>query len=172
MLRIDLGALRHGPIDMVQEVPAGDPAFAHLEFDLGGPVKLSGRLMDAGAGRYFWHGELRTSVSASCRRCLAAVDVQVVQPVSVLFTEESGAEDPAAYVIAARATEIDPGEAVREELMLAVPGYVLCRDECRGFCARCGADLNAGACTCEPEADARWAGLAKLEAASPEEEGE
>jgi uncharacterized protein len=172
MLRIDLGALRHGPIDMVQEVPTGDPAFQHLEFELGEPVHVSGRLMEAGSGSYYWHGELRTSVKGACRRCLADVNVRIVQPVNVLFTEEPDADDPAAYVIPARATEIDAGEAVREELMLAVPAYVLCSEECRGICPRCGADLNAGACGCEPEGDPRWSALDKLKAVSSEEEGE
>jgi len=172
MLRIDLGALRHGPIDMVQEVPTGDPAFEHLEFELCEPVQLTGRLMEAGTGSYYWHGRLQTAVRAACRRCLDEVDVRIDQSVDVLFTEEPGAEDPAAYVIPAHASEIDPSEAVREELMLAVPAYVLCSEECRGLCRRCGADLNAGACSCEPETDARWSGLEKLKTASSEEEGE
>src|SRR2546422_2859983 len=38
--------------------------------------------------------------------------------------------------------------AVREELLLAVPQWVVCRDDCRGLCPRCGKDLNAGPCGC------------------------
>ena len=38
--------------------------------------------------------------------------------------------------------------AVREELILAGPQYVLCREDCRGLCPRCGKDLNAGPCGC------------------------
>jgi uncharacterized protein len=39
----------------------------------------------------------------------------------------------------------------------------LCREDCRGLCPRCGADLNEGECACEPgPVDNRWAGLAQL----------
>jgi uncharacterized protein len=97
------------------------------------------------------------------------VKVEVEHPIEVLFTEEEAAEDPAAYVIPLRAMEIDPGDAVREELILSVPNYVLCTDECRGICAGCGADLNSGSCTCEPELDHRWAVLESLKTAQQEE---
>ena len=165
MLRIGLAALRQGSIDMVQAVPADDPLFEPLELELGGPVHLSGRLMEAGAGRYYWRGGIRARVRATCRRCLGAVDVEVAQPVGVFFTEDANAEDPAAYFIQPRAAELDPGEAVREELVLAVPEYVLCRKECRGICPGCGEDLNRSSCACKPEPDHRWAPLEALKAA-------
>ena len=38
----------------------------------------------------------------------------------------------------------------REELALAVDAFPLCREDCRGLCPRCGADLNRGACSCVP----------------------
>ena len=96
--------------------------------------------------------------------------VDIEQPVGVLFTEEQNSDDPAAYTIAPRSTELDPGEAVREELILAVPEYALCSDECRGICPRCGTDLNSGTCNCQPERDPRWAELEKLKAASTDHE--
>jgi len=39
--------------------------------------------------------------------------------------------------------------ALREELALAVDVYPLCREDCRGLCPRCGADLNQGPCPCQ-----------------------
>ena len=170
MLRIDLGALSDGPIDMVQAVPVDDPVFEHLDFELSRPVHLSGRLMDTGEGRYYWLGALHTSVKMTCRRCLTNLELKIDQPVGVLFTEELNPDDPAAYSITPRATEFDPGEAVREELTLAVPEYALCSDQCRGICPRCGTDLNSGTCSCQPEPEPRWAELEKLKAASTDHE--
>jgi uncharacterized protein len=40
-------------------------------------------------------------------------------------------------------------EHVREELILAYPAKILCRDDCRGLCLKCGADLNDGVCMCK-----------------------
>lgn len=169
MLRIDLGALRHGPIEMVQTVSADDTLFEGLGFQLSSEVRLQGRLMETGGGRYFWHGGLETQVEMACRRCLTPVAVDVKHPIEVLFTEDEEADDPASYAIPPRTMEIDPGGAVREELILSVPNYVLCNDGCRGICAGCGTDLNYGSCTCTKEPDHRWAALESLKAAQYEE---
>jgi uncharacterized protein len=55
---------------------------------------------------------------------------------------------------------VDVTPAVREELVLAAPTFLLCRDDCRGICPRCGKDLNAGPCGCAPATDSRWQQLA------------
>jgi uncharacterized protein len=169
MLRIDLGALRHGSIDVAQTVSADDALFEGLEFQLSHDVRLSGRLMEAGSGRYYWRGTLETQICSPCRRCLAPVSVDISHQVEVLFTEDEAADDPAAYVLLPRAMEIDPGDAVREELILSVPNFVLCTEECRGLCVGCGTDLNSGSCGCEPEPDQRWAVLESLKTAQHEE---
>jgi uncharacterized protein len=172
MLRIDLGALRHGPIDMAQTVAMDDQLFEGMEFQLTEDVQVSGRLMEAGGGRYYWHGRLVTQVKSPCRRCLVPVTTDISQAVEVLFTEDQAAEDPAAYVIPPKSMEIDPGAAVREELMLAVPEYVLCTEDCRGICAGCGADLNTGTCSCAAKPDPRWAALEALKTARNQEGSE
>jgi uncharacterized protein len=69
-----------------------------------------------------------------------------------------------------QATELELGEMVREELILAVPPYVLCREDCRGLCPQCGNDLNEGPCSCSPEPDPRWAKLEALKQQRPDEE--
>jgi DUF177 domain-containing protein len=46
---------------------------------------------------------------------------------------------------------IDLSELVREQILLALPTYPLCRADCRGLCTRCGADLNHVSCRCTEE---------------------
>jgi len=90
------------------------------------------------------------------------VQVPVAADVGALFTEDAeAADDPDAYPLPPRAIEIDLRPAVREELALAVPAYVVCREDCRGLCPQCGNDLNAGPC-CDPAPDPRWRALADL----------
>ncbi len=43
---------------------------------------------------------------------------------------------------------IDLAAVVTEQLQLQVPFQPLCRQECKGICPQCGADLNAGRCAC------------------------
>ena len=44
--------------------------------------------------------------------------------------------------------EIDVSPMLRERMLLALPTLPLCREGCRGLCAQCGRDLNAGPCDC------------------------
>ena len=56
-------------------------------------------------------------------------------------------------------------EIVRESILAALPMKILCRDDCRGLCLKCGQNLNRGQCDCDTtEIDPRLAILAKLKA--------
>jgi uncharacterized protein len=45
---------------------------------------------------------------------------------------------------------IDLGEAIRQQLVLAVDLIPLCREDCKGLCPTCGVNLNTDTCTCPP----------------------
>jgi len=163
MLRVDLRELALGPVETRAELAHADPLFAETDIALREPVVVGGRLQAIGEGRFYWHGTLRTVVQGECRRCLAAVSTPVAADIGALFTQDAEAlEDPDSYPVAAEGTEVDLTPAIREELLLAVPRYVLCREDCRGLCPRCGQDLNAGPCGCTPATDLRWQPLQAL----------
>jgi len=163
MLRVDLRELARGPVETRGELGQADPLLEGLDVALGAPVVVTGRLQATGEGRFYWHGSLRTVVSGECRRCLTAVTAPVTAEADALFTQDSEAqEDPDAYALASDATEIDLAPAVRQEVLLAVPRFLQCREDCRGLCPRCGQDLNAGPCGCAPVTDPRWQALESL----------
>ncbi|PYO72513.1 MAG: hypothetical protein DMD67_16915 [Gemmatimonadetes bacterium] len=146
MLQIDLRELARGPVDTRADVPGTDPLFEGVNVELSEPVRVAGRLQDAGDGRFYWRGSLTTRMAGQCRRCLAPVPVAVTAHVDALFSRDPDAlEDPSSYLLAPDATAIDLRPAVREEL-----------------CPRCGKDLNAGPCSCPPAVDQRWHGLVAL----------
>jgi uncharacterized protein len=163
MLRVDLRELARGPVETRGELGQDDPLLEGLDVALGGPVRVTGRLQATGEGRFYWRGTVRTVVTGECRRCLTPVSTDVTAEASALFTQDPGArDDPDSYPLAPDATEIDLAPAVREELLLDVPRFLLCREDCRGLCPRCGRDLNAGPCGCAPAADPRWHALEAL----------
>ena len=45
--------------------------------------------------------------------------------------------------------ELDVEELVRNELIVQWPIRVLCKDDCKGICSRCGANLNIQTCDCD-----------------------
>ena len=58
---------------------------------------------------------------------------------------------------------IDVDEMVKEQILLAVPTRMLCREDCKGICPECGTDLNVGECKCvKDDIDPRWAALKNL----------
>jgi len=161
MLQVDLRELSGGPATTQAELGAADPLFEGLGLVLAGPVRVAGRLHAAGEGRFYWQASLRAQMAGECRRCLVPVPVTVASDIRALFTQDPDAlEDPDCYPLARDATQIDLRPAVREELLLAVPQWVVCREDCRGLCPRCGEDLNAGPCGCAPAGDLRWQALA------------
>ena len=118
------------------------------------------------------HGRISAEVEAHCDRCLSPVTV----PVAMEFDEtyipaaldtassearELQAEDMSSSIYEGEAIDID--ELVREQILLALPTRLLCREECKGLCPTCGTDLNTQACACEQkEMDPRWAALGAL----------
>jgi uncharacterized protein len=59
--------------------------------------------------------------------------------------------------------DIDLDPIFREQILLALPSYPVCREECRGLCTVCGTNLNEKECGCVRHVpDPRWAGLAKV----------
>ncbi len=161
MFQVDLDALDRGPVNVSRSIASDDPLFDDIDFELTRPVLVSGRLSNASLHRFYWQGSIATDVNATCRRCLSSTPCQVDAQVNWVFTEDQETDDPSAYVVPAGADVLDLSEAIREELILALEAYVLCREDCRGMCPSCGTDLNTNSCDCRPPSDLRWAALEK-----------
>jgi uncharacterized protein len=156
MLRVDIRDLERGPVKTVSELAPEDPTFQGLGLDLVGPVTVQGQLQATGDGEYLWRGDLHGVVRGECRRCLTEVldEVDVAVDAAVFTTDPEVADDPDYYPLPERAGSVDVGAVVREEFALAAHAHMLlCRDDCAGLCAKCGADLNAGPCACHIPAE-------------------
>lgn len=121
-------------------------------------------------------GSVRTRVSFECSRCGDDAALPIATDFEVLFVpagarkidlvgDGDAAElegDFAVEEISAGAVDVEP--AVAEALVLSMPAYPLCGEDCRGRCGACGANLNQEACRCAPEGtvDPRWAALTGL----------
>jgi uncharacterized protein len=107
----------------------------------------------------------------SCNRCLKPIVEHVAPEVELMIQVErphaTGGEhelkedEMGVLTLEGEVLETDP--ILIEQLQLNVPMKPLCRPDCQGLCPICGADLNAGPCSCTEETvDPRWAGLAAL----------
>jgi uncharacterized protein len=117
-------------------------------------------------------GDLHSSVELVCSRCAEPFSM----PIKFVLEEEfrptidivTGAtlplpaDDEAATRIDERHV-IDLTEVIRQDMLLAVPPFPVCRTRCAGLCPICGKNWNEGPCDCRhDEIDPRMAILKQL----------
>jgi len=139
------------------------------EFRIEAPVTVAASYYRAGT-EVFFDGELIATMHATCARCAEEFSTPTARPFHfilaprVLFDDADGAADADTAGYAHYDGDvIDLGPLIREEMLLGLPTRALCREDCRGLCPRCGANLNEGACRCtQPPGDSRLAVLRTL----------
>jgi uncharacterized protein len=147
MLRVDIRLARNGVVPVEEAVAPDDPVFAGLEIGLLGPVRVSGTLSSASRGTWRFEGQVSGTARGECRRCLKPVTAPFAARVEAVYsTAADVADDPGVFPLLEPVTAIDLSGAVREEVGLTAPQWLLCREDCAGLCAVCGADLNEGPC--------------------------
>ena len=162
MLYFDIRSLESRAESVDGTLAASDPVWeADDVLPLGNGVRVQGRLSAAGHGRFFFSGSFEGSAERTCRRCLTDVQLTVSEGLQLLFAESGldEAEEDDVVQIPPGSRELDLRPAVREEWLLAVPAFALCRDDCKGICPTCGTDRNTGACNCASAPDVRRDGL-------------
>lgn len=126
-------------------------------------VEIHGTLqIDNVESRFLINGQVTAKGTAECGRCLCDFPLEWAVPVEIMVlrdVETDEGEDDS-LVLHQRKGVVDLAEPLRECVVLALPLATVCRDDCRGLCAQCGADLNQAPCDCEQdEVDPRWEGL-------------
>ncbi|MDP9222782.1 MAG: DUF177 domain-containing protein [Actinomycetota bacterium] len=142
-------------------VPGVATALSHIEQK---PVHADLRLESVVEG-ILVTGNVRAPMVLECARCLQRFASSLSVGLCELFVvrEGGGGIDDDAYLVSGSDIDLEP--MLRDALALELPLNPLCREDCRGYCPHCGADLNAGACDCAQEdVDPRWAELSVLRA--------
>lgn len=151
----------------------------------GGPAHVTARLDRLGR-RVRLRARAGADLTCPCRRCLAPVTVKLPVAFDLTFVPAEEAEtvehpdrgeredrgeghtsgsfapkDLEEETYEGKFIDLDP--IVREQVLLALPGYPVCQEGCKGLCSVCGGNLNERDCGCDRHVpDPRWAGLEKL----------
>ena len=126
------------------------------------PVKASGTVRNT-AGVLVMKGEITTCIHGICDRCAAEFDREMVIPIdAVLVTELAHEENEDEWVFTLEGDSADLDDIVRTIFVLNMDSKLLCSDDCKGMCCRCGKNLNDGPCSCEKEIHPRLAALKQL----------
>lgn len=109
------------------------------------PVTGQFLLSNLGIG-YQFSGSFSTRVSQPCVRCLEPVVESLEFEVNETYLL-SGEEDPDQEdVFALESGVLDVSDVVRQNLLIEVTEFPLCKEDCRGLCPECGANLNSTIC--------------------------
>jgi len=117
------------------------------------------------------NGHIDTRAQVDCDRCLKPVEMPVSADFELEYITGSDYESSQAAELTEAEMSvsvfdgeaIDVDEIVKEQILLAVPTRMLCREDCKGICPECGMDKNTGECQCvTDDIDPRWAALKNL----------
>ena len=126
------------------------------------PVKAEGMVRNT-AGVMVMTGSITTCIHGTCDRCAAEFDREIDLPIDVvLVTELSNEDNEDEWVFPLEGDSADLDDIVRTVFVLNLDSKLLCKEDCKGLCHRCGTNLNHGPCTCQKELDPRFAALKQL----------
>ena len=111
--------------------------------------------------RLLIQGETEVTIAIPCDRCLETVErifpITVDKELDLIGNDEEKSMEGSNYVIG---TSLDVDQLIFGEILVSWPMKVLCREDCKGICKRCGANLNLAECQCpKTELDPRMAAI-------------
>jgi uncharacterized protein len=116
-------------------------------------------------------GKLAAAIELPCARCVEPVQYDVKSDFDLLYRPINADAHPDEAAISEAETEIgfyqgdgiQLEDVIKEQVLLALPPKMLCREDCKGLCPQCGKNLNQGSCRCETKlSDPRWAALESI----------
>jgi uncharacterized protein len=166
------------PLKLDESIPEGVIDYAP-DIRQTGPLHLTGQaeliVEHRGPKDFVDDIRLRAQVSGSftqlCARCLEPVEQPFTTDFDLIFRPESADAIAGEHAITEDETEIgyysDSGllleDAVREQVLLTLPGRTLCKQDCKGLCPHCGLNRNLATCGCaEKPVDPRMSVLAGI----------
>jgi uncharacterized protein len=175
---LDIKELGLHPLDFAEE-------FQPNVIDLGsearqrGPLKTTGHaeVVEEHHGKHEvirdlrLRGKLSAELELQCARCLEPVRQQVRRDFELLYRplgadagrDELSVTDAEAEIGYYQGEGLLLEDVLREQVLLALPLKITCREDCKGLCPHCGTNLNQEKCSCSTDVeDPRWAALREV----------
>ncbi|MGC8832885.1 MAG: YceD family protein [Armatimonadota bacterium] len=159
-MKLDITELLRVPLSNVEYL-VDQPCPADLGVESRSPV--TGHLVFSSTSNLLMiRGEFKADLVLECVRCLEHMVVSVCAQIEEDFrlrghqivsgADQSEGEELDENLLAVfRNGELDLDEYIRQHLLLAMPLFPLCKEDCLGLCPHCGKNLNTGKCDCPDE---------------------
>jgi uncharacterized protein len=159
--KVDIGGLLAGgrqllvvddevPIEPFEGISFPGPVRVHLE------LRYADRMLSI-------EGTIDAAARGQCVSCLEDTGRDVHVDVDERLDPMAPDEDPFGETNVLSGDRLDVADLVQQNVLSVLPMGLRCSQECRGLCGTCGANLNAGVCSCT-NGDSR--GKSKMEDAA------
>jgi uncharacterized metal-binding protein YceD (DUF177 family) len=147
--KVDIGGLLAGsrqlmvvadevPVEPFEGLVFPEPAFVQLE------IRQADRMVVV-------EGTVDARVHGQCDACLEDVNLQMHVDVDERLDPSQGRDvNPFGESNVLTGDRLDVADLAQQSLLSVLPMGVRCGPECRGLCSVCGANRNAGECSCQP----------------------
>jgi uncharacterized protein len=175
---LDINELELHPLEFKEEFQPG-------VIDLGGEVRQHTPLQTAGRAEVVrehhgkheiikdirLRGRLSAELELQCARCLEPVPKKISREFELLYRplgadagrDDLSVTDAEAEIGYYQGEGILLEDVLSEQVLLALPLKVTCREDCKGLCPHCGKNRNQEECSCAaPADDPRWAALKEI----------
>ena len=133
-----------------------------VSYPVSEPVLAEGNVRNT-AGVLVMQGSIATTIHGICDRCASEFHRKVEFPIDVvLVTKLESEENEDEWVFPLEGDSADLDDIVRTVFVLNLDSKLLCKEDCKGLCPKCGKNLNDGPCNCQKELDPRFAALKQL----------
>ncbi|HTU81717.1 MAG TPA: DUF177 domain-containing protein [Candidatus Acidoferrales bacterium] len=125
------------PLEAFEGITFPEPARVHLE------LRCADRMLAI-------RGSVDVRCHGECDRCLEDVDREIHADVDERLDPSAGRDaDPFGESNVLTGDRLDVADLAQQVVLSRLPMGVRCSDDCKGLCGACGANLNAGLCSCD-----------------------
>ena len=158
-MNLDLTQFRQPETDVARRYDPEEFEGRTSQFKVVTPVDLR-FTVHKDKGRFRLAGRVATVLEQTCSRCLEPFRQTIDAPFDVRYLPQSETTGSAEREVEEddlsdafyRDEQIDLRQLMEEQFYLALPMKPLCREDCKGLCPTCGANLNETTCKCQ----VRW----------------
>ena len=162
-MQIDVSPIYRGEKELLAFSFSFEPVLARPDI-AGGRASVDGEVREVASGQTQYvelSMHIRFPYCARCARC--DCETKNVFDQTYRFGVVPSLENASDMDLETQDGTLELGALCESIIILEMPGKVLCKPDCLGLCAGCGADLNREPCRCKPTSgDERFAVLKKL----------